>query len=232
MMAGKYPLVLKPFNPLSGMTWPVEIMVAYNPEKRTAVQIVPALCGVILTMTMVVFTATALVRERERGNLELLITTPVSGAELMTGKLLPYVAIGLIQTTLILALAYWLFGVVVEGRLFDVYVGALVFIAASLSLGLFISTLAQTQFQAIQMSLVTMLPSILMSGFMFPFEGMPKGAQWIAQVLPLTHFNEIIRGIVLRGAALTDMWPELVKLLAFLSIMLTIAMKRFHKRLD
>jgi ABC-2 type transport system permease protein len=211
---------------------PVEIMVAYNPEKRTAVQIVPALCGVILTMTMVVFTATALVRERERGNLELLITTPVSGAELMTGKLLPYVAIGLIQTTLILALAYWLFGVVVEGRLFDVYVGALVFIAASLSLGLFISTLAQTQFQAIQMSLVTMLPSILMSGFMFPFEGMPKGAQWIAQVLPLTHFNEIIRGIVLRGAALTDMWPELLKLLVFLAIMLTVAMKRFHKRLD
>jgi ABC-2 type transport system permease protein len=211
---------------------PVEIMVAYNPEKRTAVQIVPALCGVILTMTMVVFTATALVRERERGNLELLITTPVSPGELMMGKLLPYVAIGLIQTTLILALAYWLFGVTVEGRLIDVYLGALVFIAASLSLGLFISTLAQTQFQAIQMSLVTMLPSILMSGFMFPFEGMPKAAQWIAQVLPLTHFNEIIRGIVLRGAALTDMRLEVLKLLAFLAVMLTLAMSRFHKRLD
>jgi ABC-2 type transport system permease protein len=207
-------------------------MVAYNPEKRTAVQIVPALCGVILTMTMVVFTATALVRERERGNLELLITTPVSPGELMMGKLLPYVAIGLIQTTLILALAYWLFGVTVEGRLIDVYLGALVFIAASLSLGLFISTLAQTQFQAIQMSLVTMLPSILMSGFMFPFEGMPKAAQWIAQVLPLTHFNEIIRGIVLRGAALTDMRLEVLKLLAFLAVMLTLAMSRFHKRLD
>ena len=120
----------------------------------------------------------------------------------------------------------------VEGRLVDLYLGALVFIAASLSLGLFISTLAQTQFQAIQMSLVTMLPSILMSGFMFPFEGMPKVAQWIAQVLPLTHFNEIIRGIVLRGAALTDMRPELLKLLAFLAVMLTLAMKRFHKRLD
>jgi ABC-2 type transport system permease protein len=211
---------------------PVEIMVAYNPEKRTAVQIVPALCGVILTMTMVVFTATALVRERERGNLELLITTPVSPGELMMGKLLPYVAIGLIQTTLILALAYWLFGVTVEGRLIDVYLGALVFIAASLSLGLFISTLAQTQFQAIQMSLVTMLPSILMSGFMFPFEGMPKAAQWIAQVLPLTHFNEIIRGIVLRGAALTDMHLEVLKLLAFLAVTLTLAMSRFHKRLD
>ena len=123
----------------------------------------------------------------------------------MAGKLLPYVAIGLIQTTLILALGYWLFDVPVAGRLVDLYVGALLFIAASLSLGLFISTLAQTQFQAIQMAIVTMLPSILMSGFMFPFEGMPKVAQWIAQVLPLTHFNEIIRGIVLRGAALTDM---------------------------
>jgi ABC-2 type transport system permease protein len=211
---------------------PVEILVAYNPEKRTAVQIVPALCGVILTMTMVVFTATAVVRERERGNLELLITTPVSPAELMAGKLLPYVAIGLIQTTVILLLAYFLFSVPVTGRLVDLYLGALVFIAASLSLGLFISTLAQTQFQAIQMSLVTMLPSILLSGFMFPFEGMPLAAQWIAQVLPLTHFNEITRGIVLRGAALGDMLPELLKLLVFLAVTLSLALARFHKRLD
>jgi len=211
---------------------PVEILTAYNPEKRTAVQIVPALCGVILTMTMMVFTSTAIVRERERGNLELLITTPVSTPELMAGKLLPYVGIGLIQTTLILALGYWLFGVVVEGSLLDLYLGALLFIAASLSIGLLISTIAQTQFQAIQMSLVTMLPSILMSGFMFPFEGMPKAAQWIAQVLPLTHFNEIIRGIVLRDAALTDMRSEILKLLVILAVFLTLAMARFHKRLD
>jgi ABC-2 type transport system permease protein len=211
---------------------PVEILVAYNPDKRTAVQIVPALCGVILTMTMVIFTASAIVRERERGNLELLITTPVSPAELMAGKLLPYVVIGLIQTTLILVLGYWLFDVPVAGSLVDLYLGALLFIAASLSLGLFISTLAQTQFQAMQMAIVTMLPSILMSGFMFPFEGMPAVAQGIAQVLPLTHFNEIIRGIVLRGAALTDMRPELAKLAIFLTVMLTLAMARFRKRLD
>ncbi len=211
---------------------PVEIVVAYNPAKRTAVQIVPALCGVILTMTMVIFTASAIVRERERGNLELLITTPVSVGELMTGKLLPYVAIGLIQTTLILTLGYWLFDVPVAGRLVDLYLGALLFIAASLSMGLFISTVAQTQFQAMQMAIVTMLPSILMSGFMFPFEGMPKVAQWIAQVLPLTHFNEIIRGIVLRGAALSDMRPELAKLSIFLVVMLTLSIKRFRKRLD
>jgi ABC-2 type transport system permease protein len=211
---------------------PVEILVAYNPEKRTAVQIVPALCGVILTMTMVIFTASAIVRERERGNLELLITTPVSPAELMAGKLMPYVVIGLIQTTLILVLGYWLFGVPVAGSLVDLYLGALLFIAASLSLGLLISTIARTQFQAMQMALVVMLPSILMSGFMFPFEGMPAVAQGIAQVLPLTHFNEIIRGIVLRGAALADMRPELAKLAIFLVVMLTLAMARFRKRLD
>jgi len=211
---------------------PVEIVVAYNPEKRTAVQIVPALCGVILTMTMVIFTASAIVRERERGNLELLITTPVTRGQLMAGKLLPYVVIGLIQTTLILLLGYWLFDVPIAGSLVDLYLGALLFIAASLSLGLFLSTVAQTQFQAMQMALVTMLPSILMSGFMFPFEGMPAAAQGIAQVLPLTHFNEIIRGIVLRGAALADMKPEVAKLAAFLAVMLILSMLRFHKRLD
>ena len=211
---------------------PVEILVAYNPEKRTAVQIVPALCGVILTMTMVIFTASAIVRERERGNLELLITTPVTRGQLMAGKLLPYVVIGLIQTTLILLLGYWLFDVPVAGSLVDLYLGALLFIAASLSLGLFLSTVAQTQFQAIQMAFVMMLPSILMSGFMFPFEGMPAVAQGIAQVLPLTHFNEIIRGIVLRGAGLADMKPEVAKLVAFLAVMLTLSMLRFRKRLD
>jgi ABC-2 type transport system permease protein len=211
---------------------PVEIVVAYNPEKRTAVQIVPALCGVILTMTMVVFTASAIVRERERGNLELLISTPVTRGELMAGKLLPYVVIGLIQTTLILLLGYWLFDVPITGSLVDLYLGALLFIAASLSLGLFLSTVAQTQFQAIQMAIMIMLPSILMSGFMFPFEGMPAVAQGIAQVLPLTHFNEIIRGIVLRGASLTEMMPEVGKLAAFLAVMLTLSVLRFHKRLD
>ena len=209
---------------------PVEILVAWNPERRTAVQIVPALCGVILTMTMVVFTASAIVRER--GNLELLITTPVTRGQLMTGKLLPYVGIGFIQVTLVLLLGWWLFDVPVAGSLLDLYLGALLFIAASLALGLFISTLAQTQFQAIQMALVTMLPSILMSGFMFPFEGMPELAQAIAQLLPLTHFNEIIRGIVLRGARLADMGPELGKLTLFLAVMLTAAVARFQKRLD
>jgi ABC-2 type transport system permease protein len=210
----------------------VEVRTLYNPEKRTAVQIVPALIGVILTMTMVVFTASAIVRERERGNLELLIATPLGRLELMVGKLLPYVVIGLIQVTIILIAGRLLFGVPVVGRLIDLYGAALAFIAATLGLGLFVSTLAQTQFQAFQFAFLTMLPSILLSGFMFPFEGMPKAAQWIAQILPLTHFNVIIRGVMLRGAVLPEVWPQLVKLGVFLTFMLTVAVLRFKKRLD
>jgi ABC-2 type transport system permease protein len=210
----------------------IEIRTLYNPEKRTAVQIVPALIGVILSMTMVLFTSGAIVRERERGNLELLIATPLGRLELMVGKLLPYVGIGLIQTTLILILGTALFDVPIAGRLLDLYAAALLFIAASLGLGLFVSTIAQTQFQAFQLAFVTLLPSILLSGFMFPFEGMPVVAQWIAQVLPLTHFNVIIRGIMLRGADLPELWPQALKLVAFLAVMLLIAVARFKKRLD
>jgi len=210
----------------------IEIRTLYNPEKRTAVQIVPALIGVILTMTMVLFTSGAIVRERERGNLELLIATPLSSLELMVGKLLPYVAIGLIQTTIILIVGAWLFSVPVVGRLVDLYAAALVFIAATLGLGLFVSTLAQTQFQAFQLAFLTLLPSILLSGFMFPFEGMPVAAQWIAQLLPLTHFNVIIRGIMLRGADLPEAWLQLLKLGGFLTFMLLVAVARFKKRLD
>jgi ABC-2 type transport system permease protein len=210
----------------------IEIRTLYNPEKRTAVQIVPALIGVILSMTMVLFTSGAIVRERERGNLELLIATPLGRLELMVGKLLPYVGIGLIQTTLILILGTALFDVPIAGRLLDLYAAALLFIAASLGLGLFVSTIAQTQFQAFQLAFVTLLPSILLSGFMFPFEGMPVVAQWIAQVLPLTHFNVIIRGIMLRGADLPELWPQALKLVAFLTVMLLIAVARFKKRLD
>ena len=210
----------------------VEVRTLYNPEKRTAVQIVPALIGVILTMTMVVFTASAIVRERERGNLELLIATPLGRLELMVGKLLPYVGIGLIQTTIILIVGSALFQVPVVGHLLDLYAAALLFIIASLGLGLFVSTLAQTQFQAFQLAFVTMLPSILLSGFMFPFEGMPRVAQWIAQVLPLTHFNVIIRGVMLRGAVLPELWLQIGKLAIFISAMMLIAVARFKKRLD
>jgi ABC-2 type transport system permease protein len=210
----------------------IEVRTLYNPEKRTAVQIVPALIGVILSMTMVLFTSGAIVRERERGNLELLIATPLGRLELMVGKLLPYVGIGLIQTTLILTVGSALFTVPVVGSVLDLYLATLLFIAASLGLGLFVSTMAQTQFQAFQLAFVTMLPSILLSGFLFPFEGMPVIAQWLAQVLPLTHFNVIVRGVMLRGAELPELWPQIVKLLVFLVVMLTIAVTRFKKRLD
>jgi len=210
----------------------IEIRTLYNPEKRTAVQIVPALIGVILSMTMVLFTSGAIVRERERGNLELLIATPLGRLELMVGKLLPYVGIGLIQTTLILVVGSALFTVPVVGHIWQLYAAAMMFIAASLGLGLFVSTLAQTQFQAFQLAFVTLLPSILLSGFMFPFEGMPEAAQWIAQVLPLTHFNVMIRGIMLRGADLPEVWPQIAKLAVFITVMLTVAVARFKKRLD
>lgn len=215
-----------------GQSRGIEIRTLYNPERRTAVQIVPALIGVILNMTMVIFTAIALVRERERGNLELLITTPIKSAELMVGKLLPYILVGLIQTSLILAVGKWLFDVPIAGSVPDLYAAAAAFIAATLMLGLLISTIAQTQFQAVQLSIFTLLPSILLSGFMFPFDGMPAAAQAIAQVLPLTHFVELVRGIVLRGVPLTAMPVQLLKLGAFFAIALLLALLRFRKRLD
>lgn len=204
----------------------------YNPERRSAVQIVPALIGVILTMTMVLFTAVAIVRERERGNLELLITTPVRTTELMVGKLLPYILIGLIQVSIVLLVGHLLFDVPMRGSVGDVYVAALAFIAASLTLGLLISTLAKSQFQAMQMTLFVFLPSILLSGFMFPFDGMPEVAQRIAELLPLTHFVRLIRGIVLRGADLSELMPEIRALLIFFVVAMTLAVLRFQKRLD
>jgi ABC-2 type transport system permease protein len=209
-----------------------EVLTEYNPERRTAVQIVPALIGVILNMTMVIFTAIAIVRERERGNLELLITTPIRSWELMAGKLMPYVLIGLIQTTLILTVGARIFDVPINGSLVDLYLAAALFIAATLTLGLVISTFVQTQMQAMQLSFLTLLPSILLSGFVFPFDGMPQLARWIAQVLPLTHFVEMIRGILLRGAPLADMLVPAAKLGVFLLVTLAIATMRFRKRLD
>jgi ABC-2 type transport system permease protein len=209
-----------------------EIRTEYNLEKRTAVQIVPALIGVILSMTMTMFTAVAIVREREHGNLELLITTPVTAFELMLGKLLPYVLIGLTQTTLVLILGSLLFRVPIRGDLASLYLAALVFIGATLSLGLMISTVARNQTQAFQMSLFLLLPSILLSGFVFPFDGMPPLAQWLAQVLPLTHFVELVRGIILRGASLGDLQRPLYKLLALLAVVLVVVTLRFRKRLD
>jgi len=210
----------------------IEVRNFYNPESRSAVNIVPGLIGVILTMTMVLFTAVAIVRERERGNLELLINTPVKNFELMIGKIIPYILIGLVQLVIILGLGWYFFQVPIRGDLLHVFIVAMVFIATNLSLGLLVSTTAQTQFQAMQMAFFIFLPSILLSGFMFPFDGMPPLAQSIAEILPLTHFNRLIRGIILRGADVWSMWEGLAALLAFMGVSLSLAVLRFSKRLD
>ncbi|MDX1515949.1 MAG: ABC transporter permease, partial [Woeseiaceae bacterium] len=204
----------------------------YNPERRTPVFIVPGLMGVILTMTMMLFTAVAIVRERERGNLELLINTPISSAELMIGKVVPYILIGLVQLALILAVGDLLFDVPVRGSVFDLYLASSLFIAANLALGLFISTAVSTQFQAMQLTVFILLPSILLSGFMFPFSGMPRVAQWLGEILPNTHYIRLTRGIMLRDAELGEMLPDLLFLAVFALLALIAAALRFTKRLD
>jgi ABC-2 type transport system permease protein len=183
-------------------------------------------------MTMVIFTAVALVRERERGNLELLIATPLQPIELMCGKLMPYILVGLIQISIVLLVAVFLFDVPVNGSLWQLYAGAALFIAANLALGLVISTLATTQFQAMQLGFFTLLPSILLSGFAFPYEGIPASIQWVSQLLPLTHFVEVLRGVILRGAALSDLALPLGKLALFTVLAVAAAALRFRKRLD
>jgi ABC-2 type transport system permease protein len=213
-------------------TGAIEVRAYYNPERRTPVNIIPGLIGVILMMTMMMFTAVAIVRERERGNLELLINTPVTSAELMTGKVLPYIFIGLVQLAVILIVGKLLFDVPVRGSVLDLYLAGCVYIAANLSLGLFFSTAVSSQFQAIQLTFFMMLPSILLSGFVFPFDGMPEIAQWIGEALPITHFIRLTRGIMLREAALGEMSGEVLYLAAFAVVAMTAAALRFSKRLD
>lgn len=210
----------------------IEVRALYNPERRTPVNIVPGLMGVILMMTMMLFTAVAIVRERERGNLELLINTPVTSAELMIGKVTPYVAIGLLQLALILGVGQFLFDVPIRGSVVDLYIAGSAFIAANLALGLLISTVTHTQFQAMQVTVFILMPSILLSGFMFPFDGMPVVMQFIGNILPTTHFIRLTRGIMLRAAPLGELMPDLVYLLGFTAVTMTIAAKRFTKRLD
>jgi len=220
---------LSPYNDQPAV---LETRTFYNPERRSPVNTVPGLIGVILTMTMILFTAVAIVRERERGNLELLITTPVKTPELMLAKITPYVIIGLIQVSLVLLLGHFVFDVPLRGQLANVYLVTLVFIVTNLALGLLISTLVNTQFQAMQLAFFVLLPSILLSGFMFPFAGMPRPAQIIAEALPMTHFIRLIRGVILRGATLQELAVELVILGGFVIVFMSLAIKRFRKRLD
>ena len=222
-----------PANPQSaGQNGTFAVRPLFNPERRSAVFIVPGLCGVILTLTMVLFTSIAIVRERERGNLELLITTPVKSLELMLGKIVPYVCIGYVQISIILLLGMGLFDVPVRGSVLDFYAGAGIFVISVLSLGLFISTIADTQFQAFQITFMSFLPQLLLSGFMFPFEGMPRAAQILAEVFPLTHFLRVVRGIVLRDASLPSLGPDLWPLAVFFVVVVLAATVRFNKRLN
>jgi len=240
LVDGSDPVVLSAARGLMGLPANVsappipgfELRALYNPERRSPVFIVPGLCGVILTITMVLFTAVALVRERERGNLELLITTPITGLELMVGKILPYIVIGYVQATVIILLGIWLFDVPIMGRLTDFYIGVGLFVVSVLTLGLMISTVATNQFQAFQMTFMSFLPQMLLSGFMFPFEGMPVPAQWLAEIFPLTHFLRIVRGIILKDADLQIMWQDLWPLGVFFVVFIALATLRFDKRLD
>ena len=209
-----------------------EVALYFNPTQRSAVNIIPGLLGVILTMTMILFTSAAIVRERERGNLELLITTPIHSFELMVAKIVPYIFVGLIQVFIILGLGHFIFDVPINGAISQILFGTLLFISASLTLGLVISTIASTQLQAMQMTVFILLPSILLSGFMFPYEAMPVAAQWISEALPATHFMRLIRGIVLRGADLAGLWKDTLWLAGFTVIGLLVASKRFKKSLD
>jgi ABC-2 type transport system permease protein len=209
----------------------VATSILYNPDLRTAVYIVPGLVGVILTLTMVMFTSMAIVRERERGTLEQLIVSPVQSIELVIGKIAPYIGIGYIQMTLILLVGTQLFDVPLAGSLPWLYLLASLFIAGNLALGLLFSTLARTQQQAMQMSFFFLLPNILLSGFMFPFAGMPRFAQILSTGLPLTHFLRIIRGVVLKGAGPGELAPEVLALAIILAALVVLTSLRFRKKL-
>lgn len=213
---------------------PVEVRVhrLYNPDIITQYNVVPGLLGVVLTMTMVVITALAITRERERGTMENLLAMPVRPAEVMLGKLTPYILVGYIQAGLILLAARFLFEVPRRGSvplLLGVMFG---FILANLAMGITFSTLARNQLQAVQMAFFFFLPNILLSGFMFPFRGMPDWAQALGEVLPLTHFLRIVRGILLKGNGLAEIAPELWPIGLFAAVMLTVAIKRYRQTLD
>ncbi len=223
-----------PLAPLAATDPPfgIEIQKRYNPEGITAYNIVPGLLGVILTMTMVLMTALAVTRETERGTMENLMAMPLRPAEVMLGKILPYVMVGYLQVVLVLLAARFLFAVPMLGSLGLLSVALLVYIIANLAVGFTFSTLARNQLQAMQMTFFFFLPSMLLSGFMFPFRGMPGWAQAIGEVLPLTHFLRIVRGIMLKGTGVADIWPDIWPLLLFLGAASVIALNRYRQTLD
>ena len=213
-----------PFNTVSHLL--------YNPESNTQYNIVPGLLAIILTMTMVLMTCLALTRERERGTYENLIAMPATPLEIMLGKIIPNIAVGAVQSAIILLLARFLFHVPMSGSLGLLGVALAIYVVANLAVGYVFSTVAQNQLQAMQMTTFFLLPAILLSGFAFPFMGMPVWAQWIGEVLPATHFLRIIRGILLKDNGLAECWPDMWPLLLFTLAMGTIALLRFRRTLD
>lgn len=223
-----------PLTYLATASGPLDLRVhaLYNPEAITQYNIVPGLLGVVLTMTMIVITALAITRERESGTMENLLSMPTRPFEVLIGKIIPYILVGYIQVGLILAAARFIFHVPMVGSLVLLLAVALVFITANLAMGITFSTIAENQRQAMQMAFFFFLPSILLSGFMFPFRGMPRWAQTIGELLPITHFLRIVRGIVLKGNGLEEVSRQLWQIALFASIALTIGVKRYRKTLD
>jgi ABC-2 type transport system permease protein len=213
---------------------PFEVIVQrrYNPESITAYNIVPGLVATILTMTLVMMTALAMTRETERGTMETLLSTPVRPIEVMIGKLTPYVMVGIIQATLIITMARLLFGVPMAGGWPALILGLFLFIVGSLSLGFLVSTLARNQLQAMQMAFFYFLPSILLSGFLFPFRGMPQWAQWLGTIIPVTHMLRVVRGSMLKGVGIAEALPSLGALALFVLIVATIAVRQYRTTLD
>ncbi len=210
----------------------ITVQQRYNPEGETRLNIVPGLLGVVLTMSMMMFTALAVTREIERGTMESLLAMPIKPVEIMIGKIAPFVLVGFVQMSIILAAAYFLFDVPIIGSVGLLVLLTTLFAAANLAVGYTFSTVAQNQLQAVQLTFFFFLPNILLSGFMFPFRGMPQWAQWIGELLPLTHFLRIVRGIMLKGNGFADMQVDVLALAVFVVAAMGVALMRFRRTLD
>jgi ABC-2 type transport system permease protein len=213
---------------------PIDVRVRplYNPALRSAIFIVPGIIGLILSITLMIITALSIVRERERGTLEQLIVTPLSRSEIMIGKIAPYVAVGYVQMTAVLLVGHYVFSVPIRGNVLLIYAETLLFIVANLGIGLFISTVARTQAQSMQSSYLFVMPNVLLSGFMFPREGMPPVAKQLGLAIPLTYFLQLIRGVVLKGVGLRELWPQTIALALFALIFFAFSVRRFRKQLE
>ena len=221
-------------DPTGQLAIPIQVRprLLYNPNLKSAYFFVPALIGIILQLVTLFLTSFAIVRERESGSLEQLFVTPVGRGGLLLGKLIPYAVIGFIETLIVLVVMVYVFGVPIQGSLLLLLAVSVLFLFTALGLGLLVSTIAKTQLQAIQFAFIIMLPSVLLSGFMFPREAMPAPIYWLTFAIPVTYFLEILRGIILRSADAVDLFPHIAGLIICCAVILTLSVARFHKQLD